>query len=95
MIRPATALAVGVLTVAILATAALFSPVRGRVPHTVDRRFNRARYDADQTVAGFAARRQDPVDLGAVQSGLLSTVDRALAPAHVTVWTVPAAPDQR
>jgi hypothetical protein len=80
---------------ATLVAAALFSPVRGRVQHAVDRRFNRARYDADQTVAGFAARLQDAVDLGAVHSDLLSTVDRALARAHVTVWTAPAAPDQR
>ncbi|MFZ0189369.1 MAG: hypothetical protein WAL72_20765 [Streptosporangiaceae bacterium] len=78
-----------------LVAAALFNPVRHRVQHAVDRRFNRARYDADQTVAAFAARLQDAVDLGTVHSDLLSTVGQALEPAHVTVWTAPAATASR
>jgi hypothetical protein len=48
---------------ATLAAAALFSPVRRRVQRSVDRRFNRARYDADETVAEFAARRSHEVRL--------------------------------
>jgi len=78
------------VAVSTLAAAALFNPVRHRVQHAVDRRFNRARYDADQTVAEFAARLQDAVDLGTIRTDLLGTVDRALEPAHVTVWTAPA-----
>ncbi len=41
-------------------------------------------------VTDFAARLQDAIDLGAVRSDLLGTVDLALKPAHVTVWTAPA-----
>ena len=52
----------------------------------VDRRFNRARYDADQTVAAFAARLKDTVDLYSVRDDLATVIDRALAPAHVSVW---------
>ena len=69
-----------------LAAAALFTPVRRRVQHAVDRRFNRARYDADQTVAMFAARLQDAVALDSVRTDLLATVSDSLQPAHVSMW---------
>jgi hypothetical protein len=71
---------------ATLVAAALFNPLRRRVQQVVDRRFNRARYDADKTVAAFAARLQDAVDLDAVQYDLAGVVHQALAPAHVSVW---------
>ena len=69
-----------------LAAAALFTPLRRRVQHAVDRRFNRARYDADQTVAAFAGRLKDAVDLDSVRTDLTGVVHRALEPAHVSVW---------
>jgi hypothetical protein len=71
---------------ATLAAAALFSPVRRRVQRVVDRRFNRARYDADTTVALFATHLKDAVDLDSVRDDLASVVQRALEPAHVSVW---------
>jgi MFS family permease len=71
---------------ATLAAAALFSPLRVRVQRKVDRRFNRARYDAEQTVAAFAARLKDAVDLDSIRDDLAGTVQQALEPAHVTVW---------
>jgi hypothetical protein len=71
---------------ATLAAAALFSPLRRRVQRLVDRRFNRARYDADQVAAAFAARLQDAVDLDSVRGDLASVVQKALEPAHVSVW---------
>ena len=69
-----------------LAVAALFNPVRRRVQRAVDRRFNRTRYDADQTVAAFATRLKDAVDLDAVQDDLAGVVAHALEPAHISVW---------
>jgi hypothetical protein len=62
-----------------LAAAALFSPLRRQVQQVVDRRFNRARYDADQTVAAFAGRLKDTVDLYSVRD------DRTAQPAWLHV----------
>jgi hypothetical protein len=75
-----------------LAAAALFTPLRRRVQRLVDRRFNRARYNADRTVAMFAARLQDAVDLDTVHTDLLSTVSASLQPAHLSVWLQERAP---
>jgi hypothetical protein len=69
-----------------LAAAALFSPLRRRVQQMVDRRFNRARYDADQTVTAFAARLKDAVDLDSVRDDLAGVVHQTLEPAHLSVW---------
>ena len=75
-----------------LAAAALFTPLRRRVQRLVDRRFNRARYNADRTVAMFAGRLQDAVDLGTVHTDLLFTVSASLQPAHLSVWLQEPAP---
>jgi hypothetical protein len=74
------------VAVSTLAAAALFNPLRRRVQHAVDSRFNRARYDADQTVTAFAARLKDAVDLDSVRDDLAAVVGNALEPAHVSVW---------
>ena len=77
--------AVGV-AVSTLAAAAAFHPLRQRVQRTVDRRFNRARYDADQAITAFAARLQDAADPDAVHAHLLGAVHEALEPAHASIW---------
>jgi hypothetical protein len=71
---------------ATLAAATLFNPLRRSVQHRVDRRFNRTRYNADNTVAAFAARLQDATDPDAVRADLLATVHQTLEPGHVTLW---------
>jgi hypothetical protein len=72
-----------------LAAAALFAPLRSRVQRLVDRRFNRTRYDADQTLTAFAARLKDAVDQDAVRADLLRVVQRSLEPTHASVWLKP------
>ena len=69
-----------------LAAAALFNPLRRRVQHVVDRRFNRARYDAEAIVEAFWLRLRDAIDLDTVRSELLHAVDRAFEPSHASVW---------
>jgi hypothetical protein len=71
---------------ATLTAAALFNPLRRRVQRVADRRFNRARYDADQTVAAFVVRLKDAVDLDSVRYDLASVVQQTLQPSHVSVW---------
>ena len=72
-----------------LAAAALFNPLRLRVQRLVDRRFNRARYDAEAIVAAFTLRLRDAVDLDTVRGELLLAVDGAVQPAHASVWLRP------
>ncbi len=74
---------------ATLAAVALFNPLRRRVQRGVDRRFNRARYDADRTVAAFAARLKDSVDPDETRADLVDVVHASLEPAHVSVWIRP------
>ncbi len=78
-----------------LAAAALFNPLRLRVQRLVDRRFNRARYDAEAIVAAFSSRLREAVDLDTVRHELASAVERAVQPTHASVWIPPTAPRSR
>jgi hypothetical protein len=72
-----------------LAAAGLFNPLRKRVQRLVDRRFNRARYDAEAIVTAFTLRLRDAVDLDTVRGELLRAVNGAVQPAHASVWIRP------
>jgi hypothetical protein len=69
-----------------LLAAALFTPIRGRVQRSVDRRFDRARYDADRLTVEFADRLRDEIDLAALGDELDATVRRAFAPSSAGLW---------
>jgi hypothetical protein len=73
-----------------LAAAALFNPLRTRVQHLVDRRFNRTRYNAEATVSAFRDRLRTATDLDTVRTSLLATVDGSVQPSHRAVWLKPA-----
>jgi hypothetical protein len=76
-------LAVAVTT---LGVAALFQPARRRIQAWVDRRFYRARYDAEQVLAAFASRLRDEISLGRLTDDLSGSVTAALQPASVSIW---------
>jgi uncharacterized membrane protein len=69
-----------------LVAAALFNPLRRWVQRAIDRRFNRARYNAEAVVAAFTSRLRQTVDLDAVRGDLVGVVHDAFQPAHVSVW---------
>jgi hypothetical protein len=69
-----------------LLAAALFQPIRRRVQRLVDRRFNRSRYDAEQTVAAFASRLRDEVDLEQLRAEILATVTATVEPSSLWLW---------
>jgi len=69
-----------------LAVAAVFNPARRRLQAVVDRRFDRARYDAARSVEAFTARLRSQVNLDEITAGLRDTVSATVAPSRVAVW---------
>ena len=65
---------------------ALFQPIRRRVQRFVDRRFNRARYDAERTISAFAGRLRAEVDLEQLRAEILATVAQTVEPSSVSLW---------
>jgi len=74
------------VAVSVLAAATLFNPLRRRVQAAVDRRFDRARYNAERVVGQFSVQLRDQVDIDVLGEGLLGVVDQVLAPAHLSLW---------
>ena len=75
-----------VVAASTLLVAALFQPIRRRVQAPVDRRFNRARVDAEVTAAAFAERLRDVVEIDAVATDLARTIDQTVKPSAQGIW---------
>jgi hypothetical protein len=74
---------------ATLGVAAAFQPARRRIQQGVDRRFNRRRHDAAQTIAAFSARLREQVDLSTLTGELLTVVENTMQPTRASLWLRP------
>jgi hypothetical protein len=75
---------------ATLAVAALFQPARRRIQQTVDRRFNRRKYNTTKTIEAFSTRLRDQVDLDTLSTELLAVVDQTMEPTRISLWLRPS-----
>ena len=89
LLSPFTGDSTPAVVLSTLLIAALFLPVRRRVQEAIDRRFNRTRYDAEKTLAAFAATARDETDLDALTAELVRVIQETMQPEHVSVWLRP------
>ena len=94
LLEPVTGTSELAVAVSTLAAAAVFGPARRRVQDVVDRRFDRARYDAARTVDAYTARLRTQVDLDGVVAGLRDAVSVSVGPERLGLWLRDPAPDE-
>lgn len=74
------------VVVSTLVVAALFNPLRQRVQSSVNRRFNRSKYDAQRVLDELSSHLREDVDLELMQSALLEAARQTMQPSHLSLW---------
>lgn len=69
-----------------LTAAVLFAPLRRRIQTSVDRRFNRSRYDADHIIEGLVRALRDATDSEEVVNTWFGVVTDTMQPRRAGVW---------
>ena len=82
----------GVAAATLLAVSVV-RPLRRRLQDVVDRRFDRARYDAHRTVAGYAERLRTTETFR--DTDIYDVLDRTVAPERAYLWVPPARVPER
>jgi hypothetical protein len=72
--------------------AAAFQPARRRIQQAVDRRFNRRKYHAAQTIQAFSTRLREQIDLDTLSAELLAVVEQTMQPTQASLWLRPQGP---
>ncbi len=75
-----------VVAISTLTAAALFRPLRSRTQELVDRRFNRQRFDAANTVAAFSDAVRHELNADALVDELLAVTGRTVQPEQLWLW---------
>jgi hypothetical protein len=73
------------LVLSTLGIAALFNPLRRRIQDTIDRRFYRRKYDAEQALGKFASVARSEVDLARLNDTLIQISLETLQPEKVSL----------
>jgi hypothetical protein len=74
-----------------LLIAALFQPIRRRLQHAVDRRFDRTSVDRERVLAAVTGRLRDEVDLDTIQDHVIASASDVVRPTAIAIWLRPPA----
>ncbi|MBX3061430.1 MAG: hypothetical protein KF726_00540 [Anaerolineae bacterium] len=77
------------IVISTLAIAALFTPLRQRLQHLIDRRLYRRKYDAEKTLDQFGQTLRDETDLNVLKASMISVVQDTMQPTTIALWTRP------